>query len=646
MHIIGTAGHVDHGKSSLVLALTGYNPDRLIEEQRRGMTLDLGFAPLRFPDGVEAGIIDVPGHERFLHNMLAGAAGMELLLLVVAATEGPRPQTIEHLHIVNFLNASRALIVLTKMDLVGPEEIAIAADLVRDVCRGTVAQDAPLFPVSCTTGEGIPQLKAAIHDALAALPPRPADAPAFLPIDRVFAVAGHGTVVTGTLMQGRVRVGDTLALQPSGLPARIKGLQIFNRPVREATGGSRVAVNIAGLEVSQVVRGEALVSPREFAPSRELSVEFTPLPEAAGAVQSRMPVRVHIGSAEILGRMRLGGAPAANGPQPARLVLRQPAVFYPGMRIIIRRMSPKDVLGGGKVVAEGVALGARDAAAPNGTAREVAGHDGAAHDPGEFAGAPPATAAILDVLERSHLRPLTVEQTAARANVAVAHAQEALEWLAGNGRVVRLAKPVEYLPQSAAQEAFERVRLFLDDLHARAPWRLGATAAELAAALGLREELVKRLLTAWHDDGRLGLRVRFWHLPEFSPSLTKEQRAFFEQRTAVAREAPYVPRPYGELERATVAAGPEMREALESLLTQGVLVRVGEDVYRRSQIEAAQTALHAYLQTHGAATMAQLRDVLGTSRKYALPLMEYFDSLGFTVRDGELRRLRAPQVRR
>src|SRR5690348_16521731 len=209
MHIVGTAGHVDHGKSSLVSALTGINPDRWLEEQLRGMTLDLGFAHLQFPDGTEAGIVDVPGHERFLHNMLAGAAGMELLLLVIAATEGVMPQTIEHLQILRYLNVRDVLVVVTKMDLVPPEEGGAVCASIHESLRGTIAQDAPVFAVSTISGYNLDALRAAIHDALAKLPTRDPDAPAYLPIDRVFALPGHGTIVTGTLMQGSIAVGDT-----------------------------------------------------------------------------------------------------------------------------------------------------------------------------------------------------------------------------------------------------------------------------------------------------------------------------------------------------------------------------------------------------------------------------------------------------
>jgi len=263
MHIVGTAGHVDHGKSSLVAALTGTNPDRWIEERLRGMTLDLGFAHLRFADSLEAGIVDVPGHERFLHNMLAGAAGMELLLLVVAATEGVMPQTLEHLDILRYLNVRRALVAVSKIDLVEPADRETAIELIAGNLRGTLVEDAPLICVSVQTGEGMNEIREAIHRELLSLPERSQDAPAFLPVDRVFALSGHGTIVTGTLMQGRIAVGDQLQIAPQGRSVRVRSLQVFGDDRAHVEAGSRVAVNLPGGPGSDVsgraVRGTAAI---------------------------------------------------------------------------------------------------------------------------------------------------------------------------------------------------------------------------------------------------------------------------------------------------------------------------------------------------------------------------------------------------
>ncbi len=624
MHIIGTAGHVDHGKSSLVIALTGHNPDRLIEERERGMTLDLGFAPLRFFDGIEAGIIDVPGHERFLHNMLAGALGMELLLLVIAAPDGPKRQTFEHLQILNFLNVSRAIIVLSKIDLVASQDRSVAAQLARAACEGTVASDAPIIAVSTVTGEGIAELKAAIHDALAALPQRRDKAPAFLPVDRVFALPGHGTIVTGTLMQGTLSVGDTLALQPSGLVARVKSLQIFGAKVQTATGGSRVAVNIPGVNVDQIARGETLVAAREFVPIRELNIEFSAVPSALTILRKRMPVRAHIGSAEILGQLRFDEAvPESTNPARAKITLWHPAVFYPGMRLIVRGMSPKDLLGGATALAAGSPTGAAKAKTEIG-----------------FEDAPESAAELAQALAGSGLAPLNAAQLAARTNVTISIAEKAIAWLSEHGLIIALSRPVEFISRLSGDAALERTTSFLRKRHDEVPWRLGASTADIAKAISVPEGLAARLLNIWQEDGRVASRARSWHLPDFSPSLSKEQKVFFDNLLAISPEAPYMPHSLDALSAAAAKHSNVMTEALESLLAAGSLVRIGDDVYRRSQIESAQQAIRKLMGGQGQATMAQLRDVLGTSRKHALPLMEHFDSVGFTIRDGDLRRLR------
>lgn len=621
MHIIGTAGHVDHGKSALVTALTGHNPDRLIEEQQRGMTLDLGFAPLRFADGVEAGIIDVPGHERFLHNMLAGAAGMELLLLVVAATEGPKPQTLEHLHILNFLNVQSAIIVLTKIDLVDDDARALATELVRDACRGTIAQAARIVEVSSLTGAGMDTLKAAIHETLLTIPPRRRDAPAFLPVDRIFALPGHGTIVTGTLMQGVIRSGDTLALAPSGLPARIRSLQSFGRALTEAPPGSRVALNLAGVDVHDVARGETLVAARHFQPARELTLDFTPLPAALSMLRKRTPIRAHIGSGEIPGMLRFSAIPTNGSAVPAHLSLSRPVVVYPGMRLVLRRLSPKDLLGGA-IVAD------RPAQATPETA-----------DVGEIPGLAPAALALLRELERSGTQALSVEKLATRTNQLIEHVRSALTLLGGLGHLATLHKPTEYVARITFEETWRAVADLLRARHGAAPWSVGLTSADIAHMQRWSEPLAVRLLNAWQEDGRVHQRGGRWHLPDFVPTLSKQQHAFFEKALGAGSTRTLLPSSHAAL--AAAAAGkPEHAEALDSLFIVGALVRIGDDVYRRSQLERAKALVAEAIAKNGAATMAQLRDALGSSRKYALPLMEYFDSSGFTIRDGDLRRIR------
>jgi selenocysteine-specific elongation factor len=621
MHIIGTAGHVDHGKSSLVIALTGHDPDRFIEERERGMTLDLGFAPLRFDDGIEAGIIDVPGHERFLHNMLAGAAGMELLLLVIDATEGPRRQTFEHLHILDFLNVRRTIVVLTKRDLIDGEGLAIAAELARDAVKPTRASEAPIMAVSNVTGEGMVELKTAIHAALVALPPRDPDAPAYLPVDRVFALPGLGTILTGTLMQGTIRTGDTLTLQPSGLEARVRSLQTFGRSAEAVSGGARVAVNVPSIDAHAVGRGEALVAPREFTPTAELHVDFTPLPAALRLLKRRTPVRAHIGSAEIPGTLVFEAKPPSDAvATPARLLLARPTVFYPGSRLIVRRMSPKDLLGGAIARAAGV--------------RDAASHD---QRDGEDA----QLEHVLAIVQSAGPRALETRAVASAANIVAPAAQVALDRLAADGRVVVLHKPLAYVSQAAFDDAFERLARALAARHRDKPWSLGMTAREAAAALAMDEPNTVRFLTEWHEDGRLAQTGRLWHSVGVAPELTPAQRAFLAEALREDPATPLVPCSFDDMRRRAGSSGVlGILEAIDTLLITGGLVRVGDDLYRRAQIERAHGMLVARLADGSSATMSQLRDAFGTSRKHALPLMEHFDSMGLTVRDGDLRRLR------
>ncbi|MGB6521234.1 MAG: selenocysteine-specific translation elongation factor, partial [Candidatus Cybelea sp.] len=350
--MIGTAGHVDHGKSAIVAALTGTNPDRLAEERERGMTLDLGFAHLRFPDGIEGGIVDVPGHERFLHNMLAGAAGMEILLLVVDAVEGVRAQTLEHLAILRYLNVRRTIVVVSKIDLIEPADRDDACRRIRQQLSATIAADAPCFAVSALTGENMGSLGDALHDTLAQMPNRNGDAPIYLPIDRVFSLTGLGTVVTGTLMQGSIAAGDALRLEPGGRAAVVRSIGVFGSVRPRVEAGSRVALSIPGTDHRDIVRGQAIVG-TEFAAAADFAVRFTPAPGAAAIMRRRTPVRAYIGSAERLGVLVTGQPYAGEAEMTARLHLREPVVAFAGVRFVLRRPSPMTLLGGGYVEGAG-----------------------------------------------------------------------------------------------------------------------------------------------------------------------------------------------------------------------------------------------------------------------------------------------------
>jgi selenocysteine-specific elongation factor len=613
MQIIGTAGHVDHGKSALVMALTGTNPDRWIEEQRRGMTLDLGFAHLRFDDGREAGIVDVPGHERFLHNMLAGAAGMELLLLVIAANEGVMPQTVEHLNILRFLNVRRVVVALTKMDLVEPARRGAVCVETHRSLAGTIAADAPIFAVSVVTGDNLDALKLGLAFELGLIPPRDDDAPVYLPVDRVFTLSGRGTIVTGTLMQGRIAAGDGLTLYPSGTPVRARSLQVFGETREAATGGTRVAINLANVEVDAISRGEVLADGNLEA-RRLLRVEFEALPGARDLVRRRTPVRAYVGSAEVFGTLVLAEAAHSEEPVAGELHLREPVLAFPGTRFVLRRPSPKTLLGGGRVVTI-------DAAEPSERRTGL-------------------EAAIFSALRASE-SPMDIAAIAYHANLREPAARRGVEALVARGEVVRLERPLEYLTHDAAKTLSVAVERELLRSHEDEPWAMGLTSIALSRAIGTLEPLLVRVLTALARDGRVAARSGYYSHPSHQPKLSAAQREFFEKAMPFDPAAPFLPADFAEIATAVKAseiAG--LSKAFDTLLARGTVVKVGDALYRGTQIADVHARIERFIVEHGRMTMADFRDLLQTSRKYAVPLLEWFDGRGITMRDSDYRTLK------
>ncbi|MBV8723661.1 MAG: selenocysteine-specific translation elongation factor [Candidatus Eremiobacteraeota bacterium] len=614
MHIVGTAGHVDHGKSSLVAALTGTNPDRWLEEQLRGMTLDLGFAHLVLDGGVEAGIVDVPGHERFLHNMLAGAAGMDVLLLVVDLNEGVMPQTSEHLDILRFLNVRRTIVALTKADTVAPQELAERRGVVLRALRGTIAEGSPAVAVSATTGLGLDELRTLLAQTLQSLPARDADAPVYLPVDRVFVLPGLGTIVTGTLMQGRISIGDTVTFAPSGAAARVRSAHVFGAQRPTVVAGSRVALNVPSIDRHAVARGEAVVGP-EFLARSSFAVRFTPLPSALHLLRRRNAVHAYVGSAEILGTLVLDDVPAVANEVRGELLLRSAVVAFPGVRYVLRRPSPRTLLGGGCV--EGVA------------------------ETVERADASPHERAVADALRAAGTAPADAAAIAAIANVREDVAERVLESFVERGDAIRVPRPAAYVHADPAREYFGRVATFLEELHRNEPWTMGATSIGISRATGVAEPLTVRLLAAFAEEGRLFNRGGYYALPDFTPSLTPKQRAFFETVVRVDPSGAFVPAPFEEAAAAVKAAQvPGAAKAFDTLLARGALVKVGDFLYRGTQIAQIQARVEELLGRNGRMTAAEFRDLLGTSRKYAMPLLEWLDARGITLRNGDYRTLR------
>jgi selenocysteine-specific elongation factor len=623
MHVIGTAGHVDHGKSSLVRALTGTDPDRWLEEKLRGMTLDLGFAHLKHDDGLDAAIVDVPGHERFVHNMLAGAAGVELLLLVVAANEGPRPQTFEHLAILRYLNVKRVVVALTKSDLLDEPDLESARRELVVALAETVARDAPIVAVSTITGAGLDDLRVILRDALRALPARPVDAPAYLPIDRVFVLEGHGTIVTGTLMQGRIAVGDRLLATGIDREMRVRGLHVFGERRDVVEAGARVALNLANVERRELARGTALAS-AQFEARASVDVVFTAEPSAHELLRRRMPVRAYIGSAEILGTLVFASLPDAScAPVSATLHLRAPTVIVPGGAFVVRRLSPKTLLGGGTFSRLGAA---------SESAQVI--------DPAPAIDAPDV-AAILAALETCGIAGADAGRLGALANVREDRAREILAHLVADERAYALDRPLAFAPAAAIDALSERVIERLRAREAETPWSAGTTSLALARDLAQAESVLVRALAPVVAAGRVAVRGGYYRSAEFAPTLAPEQRAFFDAIFLRDPEHPYVPVPLAEIVdklRAEKIVG--LSVAFDMLVASGALHKVHDAVYRDDQITFLRGALVKALQERKKITPSEYRDVIQSSRKYVVPLLEWFDATGVTLRSGDARVLR------
>jgi selenocysteine-specific elongation factor len=624
IRVIGTAGHVDHGKSSLVLALTGMNPDRLREEQERQMTIDLGFAWMDLPDGSSLGWVDVPGHRDFIENMLAGVTGIDASVLVVAADEGVMPQTREHLAILDLLEVERLLVVLTKIDAVtDPEWIPLVREDVAGLLRTTRFAGAPITAVSSLTGEGLPALVEALTRLVKDIPGRVDSGRPRLPVDRVFTLAGFGTVVTGTLDGGKLRTGDEVELLPGGRKARIRGLQTHRRKVDEAVPGSRVAANLVGVDVTDVRRGDVVAHPGSYRPTRRVDVHVRVLPDAISAMGHLQDLKLFVGAAERMARLRLleGSAIEPGGDAAVQIELDVPIVVARGDRFILRRPTPGTTLGGGFVL---------DPAPPHRYRRR----DRAAARRLEAL----AVGGELDVVRQALLRLgyASVEDVARAAGLEKAAAQSALDRLTMDGVAMRLAD-AGWVERSWWTTAKASILDGLGAFHQTHPLRPGMPRAELRSRLGWEAEFFSAAVAHLAAEGavrevdsRLALSA---HEP--SPAPAEEER--LESLLASFAASPSSPPSVAECRE---VLGHELWAfALES----GRVIQVSDEVaFRPEDVSAMNSKIIARLE-QGPATIAQMRDLLGSSRKYVLALVERLDREGITVREGDERRLARPR---
>ena len=629
--ILGTAGHIDHGKTALVRALTGVNTDRLPAEKQRGITIDIGFAALDLGD-FQLALIDVPGHERFIRNMLAGATGLDLALLVIAADDSVMPQTREHLDILRLLGLRAGVIALTKCDLVDPGWAALVEDEARSLVAGTFLEGAPIVRTSATTGRGLDELRAALRDVCGRLP-APRDVGLFrMAIDRSFTVAGHGTIVTGTVASGEVSVGDELAWHPGGRPVRVRGLHRHDRAVERIGRGGRAAINLAGAHHTEVKRGQELSTPGYLEASRALTVELRAVETAPRALRHRGRYRLHIGTTEIVATLSLleTSAPRPGETTLAQLFLSEPLTSEYGRPFVLREESPPATLGGGRVLQPSARRVRRRDAASIERLRRLS-----SDDPRERLAAALTFEGIRvpDDLRLSRLTGLS--------RVELAQAGAALE---ADGRVVALGsgkRPARLLAEVAA-DLEDRVIRALRRLHEARPRQSAIPRVYLAAELPDldREGLVPPLLDRLAARRAIVVDKRTVALAGHEPKLSQGERRLKSELAAAIRAGGLSPPDAAELAKLAASRAAVVPELLEILRSEQQVVHVGGglDIDFEAESELRRKVVER-LADGATMTMSELRDLLGTTRKYAVPIGEYLDRVGVTVRAGDARRL-------
>lgn len=634
MSCIGTAGHIDHGKSTLVKALTGIDPDRLAEEKERGMTIDLGFAWLTLPNGREVSIVDVPGHEGFIKNMLAGVGGIDAALLVIAADEGVMPQTREHLAILDLLRVPRGVVALTKADLVDDEWLELVREDVQEVLQPTTLAAAPIIAVSAVTRQGIPVLLTALEQMLAEAEERQNIARPRLPVDRVFTMTGFGTVVTGTLLDGNFQIGQDVEILPRGLKTRVRGLQTHRHSVISAHPGSRVAINIANVARSEVARGDVIALPGQIRPTMLVDARIQLLGDAPRPLEHNMQVDFYSGSQEIPARVRLLDAEELMPGKSAwgQLRLSRPAALARRDRFIMRIPSPSMTIGGGEIVDTLPRYHRRFQLAVLDQLHTL-----------EQAAPDELVMAALDrrpsrgAAQAKRLMGYELAEIVQQSNLAQDVTRHTLETLLQEGRVRQVG--AFWFARSVWDALVEETRRILTAQHQHYPLRAGLSKEEWRARLHLAPKLAAEVFVGLQEEGIAAEAAvsGLIRLPDFVPTFSKSQQQQVERLIRLFHENPYTPPTRSEAEAFVDT------EVLAALIEQGQLVKLGENVlFLRETCDAAITAIVAYLRTHETITASQARDLLGGTRKYILPLLEYMDGQKITRRKGDERVLFLP----
>jgi selenocysteine-specific elongation factor len=630
MRVIGTAGHVDHGKSTLIAALTGTHPDRLKEEQAREMTIELGFGWLTLPNGEEVGIVDVPGHRDFIGNMLSGIGGIDAALLIIAADEGVMPQTREHLAILDLLQIPAGLIVLTKIDLASDSAwLDLVETDIRSAAAGTVMSDAPIVRVSAKTKSGLDELISILSRILEEKPARPDLNRPRLPIDRVFSMSGFGTVVTGTLLDGHLSLGDDVEILPSGHKGRVRGLQTHKKKEEIAIPGSRTAVNISGVETESVQRGEVVVRPNQYQSTRRLDARFRLLKEGSASLKHNSEVKFFVGASETIANLRLLGTEELNPGEEGwiQLELREPVVTVRGDRYILRRPSPSETLGGGVIVDH----------QPKGRHKRF--DENLLRSLESLAQGTPADILIEAALA---MNVAPINEIVARSRLESANAESALMELLTTGSLIPLedgtsniTSDLLVITRAHWNTLRDKTLTTVEAYHKTYPLRRGISREELKSRLKLSPRVfnaaIRKLVTETILVDTEGTVSRVGHVIKFDDGQQAKVQALMRK----FEESPYSPPGVKECQ---AEVGEEILNALVEL---NKLFPVSSDViFRKQDYDSMVSAIRKTIEQNGKITLAEVRDLFNTSRKYAQALLEHLDSIGVTLRDGDFRRLK------
>lgn len=630
--ILGTAGHIDHGKTTLIKTLTGVDLDRLKEEKARGITIQLGFTSLSLPSGQRLGIVDVPGHEKFVRNMVSGVGGIDIVLFTIAADEGIMPQTREHLDICQILKIKRGVIALTKTDLVDEEWLRMVTDEINKFTKGSFLENASVVPLSSVTGQGIPSLLTALDTLAREVEERTSEGVFRLPIDRVFTMKGFGTVVTGTLISGSVSIGDNVEILPEKIEARIRGIQVHNQQVEKASAGLRTAINLQGVDRDFLERGSILVPTKTLKPTSRIDVKMEHLSGSSKSLKNRSRIRFHSGTSEVLAQLILldkDELPPGSSSL-AQLKLEEPVVVIPGDRFVIRSYSPLFTIGGGEVL------------------------DALPHKHKRLA---PETLSQLNAIQKgsdknnmllfvsdSGLAGLDLPQLISRMGKEPSQLSPLLNELVNDKKLVQIDKETQKVIATRTYEDLKRMLLEqIRNYHKKFPLKTGMIKEELKSKLPplVDPRLFNNLLADLLNASSIKIEKDKLWLHDHQPSLKDAQKELKDRISDIYLKGHLTPPSFKELIDQLLSNEKETKSILDLLTADGTLVKVKENLwFHREILDTLKKNLVEFIKKHGEMTTAQFKDLTQASRKYAIPLMEYYDQLKVTMRVGEKRVLR------